>query len=149
MKKDSRLSSLIHILIHMADKSSMTSDFLAHCMNTNPVVVRRLLAGLRTKGIVDSNRGPGGGWELKRKLEDITLKEVFLASGVVNIFAVANRLDNPKCLIEQEVNQFLDETFKEAEEMILRRMEGVSLRDLEKNFKYRLKIELNKKRKNE
>src|SRR5690606_38858328 len=42
MKRDSRLSSVLHALLHMAAHDApMTSEVLARCMGTNPVVVRR------------------------------------------------------------------------------------------------------------
>ena len=44
MKKDSRLSSVLHALLHMAERGEpLTSDELAMCMRTNPVVVRRTM----------------------------------------------------------------------------------------------------------
>jgi len=55
MKHDSRLSAVLHTLLHMADAGRpMTSTELATHMNTNPVVVRRTMAGLRRAGFVSS-----------------------------------------------------------------------------------------------
>ena len=52
MKRDSRLSLVLHALLHMAQRDdSMTSEQLAACLNTNPVVVRRTLGLLRQAGI--------------------------------------------------------------------------------------------------
>lgn len=46
MKRDSRLSSVLHALLHMAEQEEpMTSDALARCLGTNPVVVRRTMRG--------------------------------------------------------------------------------------------------------
>ena len=48
MKRDSRLSSMLHLLIHMAQAGQpLTSEALARMLKTNPVLVRRTLAGLR------------------------------------------------------------------------------------------------------
>ncbi|TIN81526.1 MAG: Rrf2 family transcriptional regulator, partial [Mesorhizobium sp.] len=59
MKRNSRLSSTLHILVHMAEKpeQALTSEQLATFIHTNPVVVRRTIAGLRDAGIVTSSRG--------------------------------------------------------------------------------------------
>ena len=47
MKRDSRLSTVLHALLHMAEMDGpATSESLAQAMQTNPVVVRRLMAGL-------------------------------------------------------------------------------------------------------
>ena len=57
MKRDSRLSAVLHALLHMAEHETrtglpMTSDQLAVCLSTNPVVVRRTMAGLREQGVI-------------------------------------------------------------------------------------------------
>ena len=61
MKRDSRLSGVLHVLLHMAEhRDAMTSEVLAKAMDTNPVVIRRIMAGLRDQGYVRSEKGPGG-----------------------------------------------------------------------------------------
>ena len=65
MKRDSRFSGLLHVLLHMADQSGpVTSEVLAKAIDTNPVVIRRIMAGLRDQGYVRSERGmaAGGRW---------------------------------------------------------------------------------------
>ena len=48
MKRDSRLSGVLHVLLHMSEQGApMTSEQLARAMQTNPVVIRRILGGLR------------------------------------------------------------------------------------------------------
>ncbi len=86
MKRDSRLSNILHALLHMAEHEQrhgqpMTSDMLATCLSTNPVVVRRTMAGLREQGLVVSEKGHGGGWRLARPLEGVTLGQVHAALG--------------------------------------------------------------------
>ena len=70
----------------------MTSDELAKVMQTHPVVVRRVMAGLRDSGLVRSEKGHGGGWVLSCNLSDITLGDIYrgvLPFVVVNIVALA------------------------------------------------------------
>ena len=75
MKRDSRLSNVLHALLHMAEmEGPATSEAMAQAMQTNPVVVRRLMAGLRYAGFVTSAKGHGGGWVLSCPLTDITLR---------------------------------------------------------------------------
>jgi DNA-binding IscR family transcriptional regulator len=46
MRRDSRLSGVLHLLLHMAQRGgAMTSEVLALALETNPVVIRRTLAG--------------------------------------------------------------------------------------------------------
>ena len=64
MKTDNRLSDILHILLHMAEfDGPVTSETLSQVMPSNPVVVRRIMAGLRDAGYVRSEKGHGGGWE--------------------------------------------------------------------------------------
>ena len=62
MSSDNRLSRMLHVLIHMDQREHpLTSDEIARMLNTNPVVVRRTMAGLRDNGYVTSEKGHGGG----------------------------------------------------------------------------------------
>jgi DNA-binding IscR family transcriptional regulator len=96
MKHDSRLSGVLHVLLHMAENDGpTTSDTLAQAMQTNPVVVRRLMSGLRAAGFVDSAKGHGGGWVLTCPLAQVTLADIHEALGGPGFFAMGNRDDNP------------------------------------------------------
>ncbi|TNB49709.1 Rrf2 family transcriptional regulator [Martelella lutilitoris] len=139
MKRDSRLSSVLHALLHMAeqDDEPMTSEALARCMNTNPVVVRRTMGLLREAGLVTSARGHAGGWRISADLEKVSLRQLHDALGEPAIFAIGNRSENPSCLVEQAVNAALDDAFAEAEALLLSRFSDVSLADLAADFKRR------------
>jgi DNA-binding IscR family transcriptional regulator len=51
MNRDSRLSGVLHVLLHMAQNDGpATSEVLAKAMDTNPVVLRRVMSGLRDQG---------------------------------------------------------------------------------------------------
>ena len=48
MKSSSQLSDVLHVLLHLAQADApVTSEVLASAMSTNPVVLRRLMVGLR------------------------------------------------------------------------------------------------------
>lgn len=129
----------MHVLLHMAENDGpATSDVLAKAMGTNPVVVRRTMAGLREKGYVVSEKGHGGGWTLARDLAGISLRDVYEAIGEPTVFAIGNRTENPSCLVEQAVNAALDQTFREAEALLLARLDDVSLAMLSADFHARM-----------
>ncbi|MGO4841680.1 Rrf2 family transcriptional regulator, partial [Rhizobiaceae sp. 2RAB30] len=93
MRTDGRLSAILHALLHMADHGGpMTSAELARCMNTNPVVVRRTMAGLREAGLVASEKGHGGGWVIACDLSAVTLKDIYDALGAPKILAMGVEL---------------------------------------------------------
>jgi DNA-binding IscR family transcriptional regulator len=135
MKRDSRLSSVLHALLHMAELGEpMTSEALAECMRTNPVVVRRTMGLLREAGIVSSARGHAGGWTISADLRALTLRQLHEALGEPAIFAIGNRNETPECLVEQSVNAVLDGAFAEAEALLLDRFASVTLADLVADF---------------
>ncbi len=128
MRYDSRLSGVLHILLHLAEQNGpMTSEVLARAMETNPVVIRRIMAGLRNQGYVRSEKGHGGGWSLARDLSRITLRDIYTALGSPALLAIGNRTESPDCLVEQAVNTALDRAFHDAEALLLARFGEVTL----------------------
>jgi DNA-binding IscR family transcriptional regulator len=82
----------------------LTSEMLAKPMGTNPVVIRRVMAGLRDQGYVQSEKGHGGGWMLACDLSKVTLRDIYAALGSPSVLAMGNRTETPGCLVEQAVN---------------------------------------------
>ena len=139
MKKDSRLSGVLHVLLHMAEfVGPATSETLARAMQTNPVVVRRVMAGLREAGLVESAKGHGGGWVLRRALDEISLADIHAALGSPGFFAMGHRDDHPACLVEQSVNAALGAVYAEAEALLRQRLEAVTLAALAADFHRRM-----------
>ncbi|MFT4028031.1 MAG: Rrf2 family transcriptional regulator [Novosphingobium sp.] len=139
MRRDSRLSSVLHVLLHMAEHDGpATSEMLAKAMMTNPVVVRRVMAGLRDRGYVRSEKGHGGGWTLTCDLSTLTLRDVYEALGEPSLLAIGNRTEAPGCLVEQAVNAALGSAFDEAEALLLSRFGAVTLAELSADFHKRL-----------
>lgn len=139
MTRDSRLSAVLHVLLHLAEMDGpATSGMLAKAMGTNPVVLRRLLGGLREAGFVASEKGHGGGWSLACRLADISLRDVHEALGAPTLLAIGHRSDHPECLVEKAVNAALGSAFHDAEALLLARLGGVSLAQLSADFHQRL-----------
>lgn len=129
---------MLHALLHMAERDKpMTSDELAACLQTNPVVVRRTMAGLREAGFVTSGRGHGGGWTIARPLAAITMRDVYNAIGEPMLFQMGNVTESPGCLVEQAVNHALDDAFRDAESMLIGRLGEVTLAALAEDFRQR------------
>ena len=137
MKTDSRLSVTLHVLLHMAERGKpMTSAELAAHMDTNPVVVRRTMAGLRERGFVRSEKGHGGGWKIAADLDRITLKDVHDALGGPHLLAIGINLEDPACLVEQAVNRSLTSAFRDAEALLVSRLADVTLAELAADFRH-------------
>ena len=164
MRYDSRLSGVLHVLLHMAEWNlaerdpaergagqrgsalqgsderhrPVTSEMLAKTMGTNPVVIRRIMSGLREQGYVRSDKGHGGGWTLNCDLSKVTLRDVYAALGCPSLLAIGNRNDAAQCLVEQAVNAALNQAFRDAEALLLARLGDVTLAALSADFHSRV-----------
>ncbi|MFN6981831.1 MAG: Rrf2 family transcriptional regulator [Brevundimonas sp.] len=143
MKRNSRLSNILHALLHMADHEAktgapMTSDQLALCLSTNPVVVRRTMAGLREQGLVASEKGHGGGWRLAKPLDQVSLGQVSAALGGADLFPEAPPVEADGCLVEAAVNDALAETYAAARALLVARLNAITLADLAADFSRRM-----------
>lgn len=135
MRRDSRLSGVLHVLLHMAEQEGpSTSDTLAKAMETNPVVVRRIMSGLREHGYVRSEKGHGGGWSIACDLSKVTLRAIYEALDCPSLLAIGNRSDHPTCLVEKAVNRALGDAFDAAEALLLSRFGEITLAMLSEDF---------------
>lgn len=133
MRRDSRLSVALHVLLHMSELGrAVTSEELAPLLKTNAVVLRRTLGGLRDAGIVRSEKGHGGGWSVGRNLSSVTLQDVYDALGTVTPFGIGHRDARPRCPLEQAVNHVVSEALSEAEAVLMKRLRSVSVASLVK-----------------
>ena len=136
MRTDSRLSRVLHILLHLARQPDhpMTSEQIAAMLNTNAAVIRRTMAGLRKSGYVSSEKGHGGGWSIACDFSTITLLDIYHAVGSPQLFAIGFEQHEPNCVVEQTVNHSLDDTLQQAKSLILERFKTISLANLNDDF---------------
>ena len=75
----SRFTVAIHILslLDLNKGVSRTSEELAMSVNTNPVVIRKILGILKKAGLIHIQMGQGGGATLAVEPEKITLRDVY------------------------------------------------------------------------
>jgi DNA-binding IscR family transcriptional regulator len=134
MPPSSRFSVALHLLAHLVDAAEpQTSESLAACVQTNPVVVRRTLAGLREAGLVTSSRGPGGGWSLARPPAQVTLRDVYAALGERLLQGIDVAGPGPTgagCRIQRAVAGTLDEFLEDAEALLAARLGRITLAGL-------------------
>ncbi len=138
MQLDGRLSRMLHLLIHMdRAQGPITSGAAADMLHTNPVVVRRTMAGLRDACLVRSDKGHAGGWTLIKPLEDVTMLDVYKAVGEPRIFAIGLADPAPQCLVEQAVNASMTSALQEAEALLIAKLGKVTLAAIAKDFEIR------------
>ena len=130
MRANSRLSVALHALGHIAARNGapLTSEELAECVRTNPVVVRRTLGILREAGMVTSARGRAGGWTLNRAADAITLADIHAALSP----PTDDRADTPAtgCAIASRLDTKLDAALERADRSMRRELDRTTLADL-------------------
>lgn len=135
MQISSRFSVAIHVLSLLAlqqeDDVLLTSERMAGSVNTNPVVIRRILGQLKKAGLVEV-RPASGGTFLTRKPVDISLLEVYRAVEVVEegqLFSVHDK-PNPKCPVGRNIQSALDNTLQQAQQAMEQVLAGVMLQSV-------------------
>ena len=129
MKPNSQLSVALHALGHVAAREGepMTSEELADCAGTNPVVVRRVLGVLREAGLVASTRGRNGGWSLSRDPETITLADIHAA---LHPEPPRRSESSHGCGIAGRLGTRLDQALQRADASMRRELDRTTLADL-------------------
>ncbi len=131
MRSDTRLSRMVHVLMHMDKRGGKTtSDTIALMLGTNPVVVRRTMAPLKQAGFVASYGGAGGGWELVRAIDGITVLDVYRALGSPCALALDTAIDHKACPVEQAAVAGLGGIFQATEAFMLSQMQKLTLGEL-------------------
>lgn len=132
MNASTRFTVALHILTLLASNpgQAMTSEYIAGSVNTNPVVVRRLLAVFRKLGIVSSQPGNGGGWELASDPKKLTLRDVRKAVNEGSPFSMHSNPPNPKCPVGRNIQRALLPIYDEAEAVMERQLEQTSIDSL-------------------
>ena len=132
MSSSSRFAVATHIMTLLAQTSDepVTSEYIASSVNTNPVVIRRLLGALRAARLVTSQGGNGGGWRLVRSPEAITLRDVYCAVEDEALFPLHHRPPNPNCLVGRHIQQALAGHFAAATEAMEGALAGTTVAEV-------------------
>lgn len=132
MSANSRLTIAAHALAWIGlyqrqGNEVATSEQIAGSVNTNPVVIRRLLGDLRRAGLVESRRGAGAGWSLARELDAMTLLDVYEAVEPGPLFAMHRAQPDPGCVVGSGIQPALQGIYEGIEETLRRELARVTL----------------------
>ena len=129
----SKLTVGAHILTAMASypEKILTSELIAGSVNTNPVVIRRLLGLLREAGIVESQGGLGGGWRLRVDPGRITLRDVLRAvEPKAETISLHRNRPNPACLVGRNIQRVLTGIYGEVERRMDEQLARTTIADV-------------------
>ncbi|MCO7127361.1 Rrf2 family transcriptional regulator [Sporolactobacillus shoreicorticis] len=128
---NTRVAVAVHILALIASKphDDLPSDYIAASVNTNPVVIRRLLGMLKKAGLIQTTAGKAGA-SLTRDPADISLLDVFHAvEPKESLFAIHDN-PNPHCPVGKGIQRALDEAFGVAQDALACKLSSESIEDI-------------------
>lgn len=116
MKASCRFAMALHVLAVLAckDGDHVSSQLLAASVNTNPVIIRRLLLALQRARLVETRKGPGLGSRLSRAPARISLVEIFRAVDGEERFVMPTRRPNTACPVGHRIRPALQGVFDSA-----------------------------------
>lgn len=134
MQISSRFTIALHIFTCIEtfkNDYKITSDFLAGSINTNPVIIRKILTQLKNAGLITVARGTGG-ISPTRPLKEISFYDVYQAIEPVENGDLFNfhSSPNPQCPVGKNIHALLDGKLKAIQLAMENEMKKYTLDDL-------------------
>jgi Rrf2 family protein len=109
MAANSQFSMAVHILTMLArsEGENVKSECLAASVNTNAVVIRRILSQLGQANLVTSQTGASGGARLARHPVEIRLADIYHAVACGEVFALHRKGTNKDCPVGRNIESVL------------------------------------------
>lgn len=107
-----------------------SSSELSHGVNTNPVVIRRILSDLQKAGLISTSAGKAGGAKLAKKANAISLLDVYSAVDEGNLFAYNPNDPNKSCELSCFMASLLEPIFDSAAKAMENELKGYKLSEL-------------------
>ena len=109
MPSSSRFAVAIHVLtlLARAGDEPLKSEQVAKSVNTNAVVIRRILCALSRAELVTSQTGAAGGYKLAYPPKRITLLEVYEAIEAGDVFSLHRQPPDRECFVGMNIETVL------------------------------------------
>ena len=132
MASNSQFAVAVHILAMLASNSeeNMKSEWIAGSVNTNAVVIRRLLCDLRQSNLVVSQKGASGGTKLAKKAEEITLSDIYAAVSPGEVFSLNRQKPSQDCPVGKNIESVLCHLQKDIDHAIEAKLDLHTLADI-------------------
>jgi Rrf2 family protein len=127
-----RFAVAVHVLAVLAYKEgeAVTSTLLAQSVNTNPVVIRRILLLLQDASLIITRKGAGLGSKLRRPPAEINLADVYRAVETADTFTLNASQPNRACPVGSSIQMALHRIFKAAEQAMENELRQSTLADV-------------------
>jgi len=136
MTMDTKFSSSIHMLILICESETpMNSEQIATSVGTNASYIRKLTTRLSKAGIIEGRRGVSG-FRLVKNPEDISLLDIYKAVMETDKLHLFDLHQNPNdaCIVGHNIRPVLGDMFRDMEESVERRLQGMTLADCIRNM---------------
>ena len=132
MAANSQFSIAVHVLTMLArsNDENTKSEHIARSVNTNPVVIRRLLGQLSAAKLVISQTGACGGTRLAKRPSDIMLYDVYRAVACGEVFALPPNEASQDCPVGRSMEAILCRLQKEIDKGIGDRLSKYTVADV-------------------
>ncbi|WP_337098505.1 Rrf2 family transcriptional regulator [Paenibacillus sp. YIM B09110] len=128
-----RFAVAVHImtLLDVSEGERMTSELIAGSVNTNPVVIRRIIGMLSKAGLVTTNAGVAGA-VITRATDQITLLDIYHAvtSPMQDELFAIHEKPNPNCGVGRNIQTSLERAFNEAQQAMENKLAQITLAEI-------------------
>lgn len=146
MQISSRFTIAVHVFACIdtfGGERKVTSDFLAGSVNTNPVIIRKILLQLKAAGLVNVRRG-NVGTTIAKPPEEITLLDVYRAVECVEkgqLFHFHND-PNTNCPVGKNIHRVLDDKLNKIQRAMEDEMRKITLAEVISDTRKLISIDL-------
>ena len=108
----------------------ISSSTLAESVNADPTFVRKSLSKLSKAGLVSTTRGKSGSSTLAQPAREITLLDIYRASGAPPTFAIHSYPTTRKCPVSSNLKPCLGNVLSQAQDSFEKSLGNITLADL-------------------
>ena len=123
-------SHVMTLLAMNAGKGPLCSAEIAHSVETNPVVIRRLMSQLESAGLVASASGRSGGFLLTKPANEISLAAIYHAVEDAQVFRMHRESNEPGCETARAILCALMPRLAEASKAMTEKLGGTMLNQI-------------------
>ena len=134
MQITSKFTIAVHIICaieYFGDSETVTSNFLAGSVGSNPVIVRNVMGNLKEAGIISISQGKSG-IRLAKKLDEISFYDVYEAVDCVageGLFHF-HEIPNPDCPVGKNIHKALDGKLLDVQRSMEDELRRISIADI-------------------
>ncbi len=137
MLSSSRFVVAVHamsLLARTPQGKPVCSTLIANSVQTNPVVIRRMMSALEKAGLVQSVAGRAGGFVLAREAKKVSLGDIYNAVETDTVFRMHKTEVPAKCPIAQQMADVLAPYLKKADQALTAALSETNLRQVVEGF---------------